>query len=141
VKIFPSPAATCNAVSALYKIIQFQSNVECVGKQKDKLLQFWLSSLPVSGDFIEAKIVHQNLVTLIEQNDSVIINKQNIPKLIKIFSDVLNTDKVNEKTQEKIINVLKEFQNVLPRDYLQQIFNNLTDEERNNLLKSVNNKK
>lgn len=56
--------ATCNAVSALYKIAKFQPNAE--GVSQEQLLTIWLNSLPVGGDSVEARIVHGNLVDFIQ---------------------------------------------------------------------------
>jgi len=125
--------ATCNALSALYKIAKWQSN--CEGVNSNDILGYWFRNLPCHGDTLEAQVVHENLVELISKQNPVIMGEsnKNIPQIIKIFATILNTDCVTDDTQAKIVNILGEFQKVIPSQTLQKIFESLEQDERENI--------
>jgi importin-5 len=128
-------AAICNAVSALFKVIKFQSkNNENINP--DKLLEFWFSALPVSGDDLEACIVHGILVSLIQQNNKIILQQKNIPKIIEIFAEIVDTDDIKDDDQILAIKIIEQFQSSLGKEIFEKIVNNLSEEHRETL-KSV----
>jgi hypothetical protein len=125
--------ATANAVSALFKFIQFRSNNAHISANAQKYLNIWLQTLPVSGDYIEARIVHGHLVALIQKNDPIILgqNYSNIPKILQIFADIVSTNLVNEESQAAIIQILKQL-STQPQ-IIGQAMNSLTTEQQNKL--------
>jgi hypothetical protein len=103
-----SAAATANAVSALFKFIQYRTGND--SSQANELLPIFMSALPVGGDIIEAKIVHENLIKLIQSNNPVILGQgsKNIPRLLQIMADIVDTKLVNDDTNKAIIQILKQ---------------------------------
>jgi hypothetical protein len=101
-----SLAATANAVSALFKFIQYRSD----NINANELLPIFLESLPVGGDVIEAKIVHENLIKLVTANNPIILGQgsKNIPRLLQIFADIVDTKLVNDETNKSITQILKQ---------------------------------
>ena len=136
-KLKKNSAATCNALSALFKVIKFQGNFN--DSKTHQLLNFWINNLPCSGDKVEAKIVHSNLIELIKSNNSLVFGDQNsnIPQLIKIFSKILYSDLIEDKTQLDIISILKGIQKMIPSDSLQNIFNSLDQNDKENFAKAM----
>jgi importin-5 len=119
----------------LFKVIKFQSkNNENINP--DKLLEFWFSALPVSGDDLEACIVHGILVSLIQQNNKIILQQKNIPKIIEIFAEIVDTDDIKDDDQILAIKIIEQFQSSLGKEIFEKIVNNLSEEHRETL-KSV----
>ncbi|KAJ7541709.1 hypothetical protein O6H91_10G072300 [Diphasiastrum complanatum] len=106
--------ATDNAVSALGKICQFQR--ECIDVAQ--VLPAWLSFLPVKGDLVEAKLVHEQLCVMVERSDPYLLglNYQFLPKVISVFAEVLagGTELVTEQTANRIVNLLRHLQQTMP---------------------------
>ncbi|CAI9767714.1 unnamed protein product [Fraxinus pennsylvanica] len=50
----------------------------------------WLSYLPIKGDLIEAKLVHEQLCSIVERSDREILgpNIQYLPKIVAIFAEM-----------------------------------------------------
>eukprot|EP01080_Neovahlkampfia_damariscottae_P002593 gene2593-3554_t len=130
-------AATCNAVSAIFKVIKYQGNMN--DSKTHQLLEFWINSLPCGGDKVEAKIVHSNLVDLIKSNSNVIFGDQNknVPQIIKIFAKILYSDVIDEKIQPDVISILKGIQSMIPNEVLQNIFNSLDQTDKENFAKAM----
>ena len=121
-------AATCNAVSALFKCVTIRhANIQ----QADAYLQFWFKALPVAGDLIEARIVHENLISLLEQNNPVILN--DLPHLFRVFARIVDTGAITVEVQEKVVGVVKHMQQVQPQ-LVQSALSQLTQEEANKLV-------
>ncbi|CAA2989820.1 importin-5-like [Olea europaea subsp. europaea] len=49
----------------------------------------WLSCLPIKGDLIEAKVVHEQLCTMVERSDRELVgpNNQYLPKIVAVFTE------------------------------------------------------
>ncbi|KAF0980794.1 hypothetical protein FDP41_013277 [Naegleria fowleri] len=118
--------ATCNAVSALFKCLEFRAPK--LGNRIDDLLRFWFSALPVGGDFIEAKIVHEKLVNLVKQGNAVVLG--NIDHLIGVFSTIVGTDAVTPETQADIVEIVKQ----LNPQLVQQALGKLPQENSSKLI-------
>ncbi|GAB2295429.1 hypothetical protein Dimus_038356 [Dionaea muscipula] len=75
-----------NAVSALGKICQFHR--ETINAAQ--VVPLWLNCLPIKGDLIEAKVVHEQLCSMVERSDNEILgpNHQNLPKIVAVFAEV-----------------------------------------------------
>ncbi|KAJ8499895.1 hypothetical protein OPV22_010447 [Ensete ventricosum] len=103
-----------NAVSALGKICQFHRD----GIDAAKVFPAWLGCLPIKNDLIEAKIVHEQLCSMIERSDRELLgpNNQHIPKIVSVFAEVLcaGKDLATEQTISRMINLLKQIQQTLP---------------------------
>ncbi|KAL6068524.1 Importin-5 [Balamuthia mandrillaris] len=97
--------ATENAISALGKIIQFQS----AAINAEEVLALWLSFLPVKEDKIEAIIIYNQLCTFIESNAQLVFGGeyQNAPKVMMIFAFILGSDLVDEALTQRIVKLLK----------------------------------
>ncbi|GJW52243.1 importin-5-like protein [Tanacetum coccineum] len=69
-----------NAVFALGKICQFHpDSIDSV-----QIILAWLSCLPIKGDVIEAKAVHELLCSMVERSDMELLglNNQYILKIV-----------------------------------------------------------
>ncbi|KAI4340588.1 hypothetical protein MLD38_025407 [Melastoma candidum] len=101
------------AVSALGKICQFHRD----RIYSSQVVPAWLNCLPIKGDLIEAKIVHDMLCSMVERSDSEILrlNNQYLPKIIVIFAEVLcaGKDLATEQTANRIISLLRQLQQTL----------------------------
>ncbi|GAB2247744.1 hypothetical protein Droror1_Dr00007626 [Drosera rotundifolia] len=99
-----------------------------------RVLPFWLDCLPIRGDLGEAKIVHEQLCSIVESADEAIIgpNHPNLPKIVAIFLEVLHAreDLATEQTASRMVNFLKQMQQTLPASDLAAIMASLQPERR-----------
>ncbi|MCO5568487.1 hypothetical protein L7F22_022186 [Adiantum nelumboides] len=106
--------ATDNAISALGKICEFQRD----GIDAAQVVPAWLSCLPIRNDLVEAKIVHDQLCSMVERSDPQLLgaNNQNLPKVISVFAEVLSAgnDLATEQTVARMVNLLRRIQQTLP---------------------------
>jgi len=97
-----------NAISALGKIIKYQSN--CIDLQK--MVNKWILYLPLQNDEGESHLTHDFLCELMLNETNLVCgeNKVNLPKiiriLVKIHSTKFSTEVINGKI-DKIIELLK----------------------------------
>lgn len=93
-------SASCNAISALYKIAMHQKL-----PNSDDLLRLWLQQLPVGqgGDEAEARIIHTNLIQLVEANNPIVygVNNANIPNIIGTFVAIYKTRTSSDDIQTR----------------------------------------
>ncbi|XP_071699864.1 uncharacterized protein [Rutidosis leptorrhynchoides] len=103
-----------NAVSALGKICQFHRD----SIDSTQIVPAWLSCLPIKGDLIEAKAVHELLCSMVERSDTALLgpNNQYIPKIVAVFAEILcaGKDLATEQTINRIVNLLRQLQQTLP---------------------------
>ncbi|KAL9329415.1 hypothetical protein ACSQ67_004418 [Phaseolus vulgaris] len=103
-----------NAVSALGKICQFHRD----SIDSAQVVPAWLNCLPIKGDLIEAKVVHDQLCLMAERSDSELLgpNNQYLPKIVSVFAEVLcaGKDLATEQTAGRMINLLRQLQQTLP---------------------------
>ncbi|GMH00102.1 hypothetical protein Nepgr_001941 [Nepenthes gracilis] len=119
-----------NAVSALGKICQFhRDRIDPV-----QIIPAWLSCLPIKGDLIEAKVVHDQLCTMVERSDSELLgpNNQYLPKIIAVFAEVLcaGKDLATEQTASRMISLLRQFQQTLPPSTLASAWSSLQPQQQ-----------
>ncbi|KAL0479253.1 importin-beta [Acrasis kona] len=128
-------AATANAVSALFKFIQHKGHLDVC--KPVELMPIFLESLPVGGDVIESKIVHENLVKMITANNPLVLGEasSNLPRLLRIFSEIVDTHLVNDETQKQIIQILNQL-NSQPQ-MMQQAASFLTPDQISKLSKAI----
>ncbi|MFS8030480.1 putative armadillo-like helical, importin beta family [Helianthus anomalus] len=78
----------------------------------------WLNCLPIKGDLIEAKVMHDQLCSMVERSDGELLglNHQYLPKIVGVFADVLSVGKdlASEETATRMINLLRQLQQTLP---------------------------
>jgi predicted RNA methylase len=117
----------------LFKFIQYRAD-SC---NPNELLPIFLEALPVSGDVIEAKIVHENLIKLVTQNNPIILGQgsKNIPRLLQIFADIIDTKLVNDETNKNIREILKQVSS--QPQLLQQAAALLTQEQQQKLQQAM----
>ncbi|XVF47512.1 hypothetical protein PTKIN_Ptkin03bG0114600 [Pterospermum kingtungense] len=75
-----------NAVSALGKICLFhRDSIDAA-----QVVPAWLNCLPIKGDLIEAKVVHEQLCSMVERSDNEVLgpNHQYLPKIVAVFAEV-----------------------------------------------------
>jgi len=119
-----------NAVSALGKICQFHRD----GIDATQVVPAWLSCLPIKDDKIEAKVVHEQLCSMVERSDTEILGPQNqyLHKILSIFTEVLGngTELATDETKNKMVNIVRRFQQTLPPDFLSSLFSNLQPQQQ-----------
>ncbi|XP_022978077.1 importin-5-like [Cucurbita maxima] len=119
-----------NAVSALGKICQFHRD-SINGSQ---LVPAWLGCLPIKGDLIEAKIVHDQLCSMVERSDKELLgpNNQYLPKIVSIFAEVLcaGKDLATEQTASRMVNLLRQLQQTLPPSTLASTWSSLQPQQQ-----------
>ncbi|XP_043691387.1 importin-5 [Telopea speciosissima] len=119
-----------NAVSALGKICQFHRD----GIDAAQVVPAWLSCLPIKGDLIEAKVVHDQLCSMVERSDRDLLgpNNQYLPKIVAVFAEVLCTGKdlATEQTASRMINILRQLQQTLPPSTLASTWSSLQPQQQ-----------
>ncbi|KAF8664584.1 hypothetical protein HU200_054767 [Digitaria exilis] len=94
----------------------------------------WLNCLPIKDDKIEAKVVHEQLCSMVERLDAEILgpNNQYLFKIVSIFVEVLGsgTELATDETRNKMVNILRRFQQTLPPDFLASTFSNLQPQQQ-----------
>ncbi|KAK4791299.1 hypothetical protein SAY86_031712 [Trapa natans] len=103
-----------NAISALGKICQFHRD----SINSSQVVPAWLNRLPIKGDLIEAKVVHEMLCSMVERSDRELLgpNNQYLPKIVAVFAEVLcaGKDLATEHTTARMVNLLRQLQQTLP---------------------------
>ncbi|OAY80132.1 Importin-5 [Ananas comosus] len=119
-----------NAVSALGKICQFhRDSIDAA-----QVVPAWLNCLPIKGDLIEAKVVHDQLCSMVERSDTELLgpNNQYLPKIVSVFAEVLCTGKdlATEQTTSRMINLLRRLQQTLPPSVLASTWSSLEPQQQ-----------
>jgi len=127
--------ATENAVSALGKLCESQRgaipNAAAVVPQ-------WLSCLPLREDTVEARVVHAQLVRMLEAGDPHLLgaNNEHLGKVVKVFAVAAPTAGLSEKLQlctpetaGKMRDILRQMQGAMG-DALGAAFASLAPEEQ-----------
>ncbi|CAN8300728.1 unnamed protein product [Cochlearia groenlandica] len=118
-----------NAVSAVGKICQFHRD----SIDSSQVLPAWLNCLPLNSDVIEAKVVHDQLCSMVERQDVDLLgpNNQYLPKISTVFAEVLTgKDVVTEETAVRMINILRQLQQTLPPSALASTWSSLRPEQQ-----------
>eukprot|EP00249_Psilotum_nudum_P013400 c24308_g1_i1 orf=266-3634(-) len=122
--------ATDNAVSALGKICVYQRD----GIDASQVVPAWLSCLPIRGDLVEAKIVHELLCSMVERSDQQLLglNNQYLPKIIAVFAEVLSAgnDLATDQTIARMVNLLRHLQQTLPPPALASTWSSLQPQQQ-----------
>ncbi|KAI3697013.1 hypothetical protein L6452_29707 [Arctium lappa] len=119
-----------NAVSALGKVCQFHRD----SIDSAQVIPAWLSCLPIKGDLIEAKVVHDLLCSMVERSDMELLgpNNQYLPKIVSIFAEILCAGKelASEQTASRMINLLRQLQQTLPPATLASTWSSLQPQQQ-----------
>jgi hypothetical protein len=118
-----------NAVSAVGKICQFHRD----SIDSSQVLPAWLNCLPISNDVLEAKVVHDQLCSMVERQDVDLLgpNNQHLPKILIVFAEVLTgKDVVTQETAGRMINILRQLQQTLPPSALASTWSTLKPEQQ-----------
>jgi hypothetical protein len=93
-----------NAVSALGKIIKFQSATVDV----KSLVPNWLGLLPIKNDVEEAKIQYEFLATLLQESPLLILGDQyqHFERIVILLSDIVQKKYVTDETGAKLASVI-----------------------------------
>ncbi|KAI4345306.1 hypothetical protein L6164_012442 [Bauhinia variegata] len=114
-----------NAVSALGKICLFHRD----SIDSAQVVPAWLNCLPIKGDLIEAKVVHDQLCSMVERSDTELLgpNNQYLPKIVSVFAEVLcaGKDLATEQTFSRMVNLLRQLQQTLPPSTLASTWSSL----------------
>lgn len=119
-----------NAVSALGKICLFhRDNIDSA-----QIVPAWLGCLPIRGDLIEAKVVHDQLCSMVERSDSELLgpNNQYLPKIVSVFAEVVcaGKDLATEQTVSRMVSLLRQLQQTLPPDTLASTWSSLQPQQQ-----------
>ncbi|KAM7251233.1 hypothetical protein ACFE04_023116 [Oxalis oulophora] len=119
-----------NAVSAFGKICQFhRDSIDAA-----QVVPAWLGCLPIKGDLIEAKVVHDQLCSMVERSDGELLgpNNQYLPKIVAVFAEILcaGKDLATEQTANRMINLLKQLQQTLPPATLASTWSSLQPQQQ-----------
>ncbi|KAK9664646.1 hypothetical protein RND81_14G058200 [Saponaria officinalis] len=119
-----------NAVSALGKICQFHRDAIDAAQ----IVPMWLNCLPIKGDLIEAKVVHEQLCSLVERSDRDVLgpNNQYLPKIVAVFAEILcaGKDLATDQTLSRMINLLRQLQQTLPPATLASTWSSLPPQQQ-----------
>ncbi|XP_049403546.1 uncharacterized protein LOC125867161 [Solanum stenotomum] len=119
-----------NAVSALGKICNFHRD----SIDSAQVIPAWLNYLPIKDDLIEAKVVHDQLCSMVERSDRELLgpNNEYLPKIVQIFAEVLcaGRDLVTEQTASRMITLLRQLQQTLPPATLASIWSSLQPQQQ-----------
>ncbi|GER50738.1 importin beta-3 [Striga asiatica] len=119
-----------NAVSALGKICQFHRD----SIDSAQVVPAWLSCLPIKGDLIEAKVVHDLLCSMVERSDGELLgpNNQYLPKIVSVFAEVLcaGKDLASDETAGRMVNLLRQLQQTLPPSTLASTWSSLQPQQQ-----------
>ncbi|KAH7435426.1 hypothetical protein KP509_06G064500 [Ceratopteris richardii] len=122
--------ATDNAVSALGKICEFHRDVI----DATQVVPAWLSCLPIRADLVEAKVVHEQLCSLMERSDPILLgsNSQYLPKIIAVFAEVVSSgnDLATSETIGRIANILRHIQQTMPAPALASTWSSLQPQQQ-----------
>ncbi|KAF2288178.1 hypothetical protein GH714_004837 [Hevea brasiliensis] len=117
-------------VRALGKICQFHRD----RIDSAQVVPAWLSCLPIKSDLIEAKLVHDQLCSMVERSDRELLglNNQYLPKVVHVFSEVIcaGKDLATEQTTSRMINLLRQLQQMLPPAALASTWSSLEPQKQ-----------
>ncbi|KAL6506577.1 hypothetical protein OROGR_024758 [Orobanche gracilis] len=127
----PENVMACdNAVSALGKICQFHRD----SIDSAQVVPAWLSCLPIKGDLVEAKVVHDLLCSMVERSNTDILgpNNQYLSKIVSVFAEVLcaGKDLASETTAGRMVNLLRQLQQTLPPSTLASTWSSLQPQQQ-----------
>lgn len=129
--------ATDNAVSALMKIMEYQS--AALGEAGHRVGELILNYLPAKQDETEARVMHAALVRAVQRSDSRIMgpNGANLGKVLSVLSSILGTSLIDEDNQRGAIEVIKSIRANCSSEVLHNATAHLSDEQRQKLQAAI----
>ncbi|RZC82848.1 hypothetical protein C5167_045640, partial [Papaver somniferum] len=123
-----------NALSS-ENVMAYDNAVSALGSiDAAQVVPAWLSCLPVKGDIIEAKVVHDQLCSMVEGSDGVLLgpNNQYLPKIVSVFAEVLcaGKDLATDRTSGRMVNLLRQLQQTLPPATLAHTWSSLQPQQQ-----------
>ena len=124
-----------NAVASIGKVIKSQPNN--IGADKNVLISFWLTNLPLKYNKSEAREHHELLLDMILESPSLVFGEKgkNALTIFRILADAVDTDLVDEeKFEEKLEKVIEDLMsNDIMRPIFQKVIMILNDEGQEKL--------
>lgn len=129
--------ATDNAVSALMKIMEFQS--AALGEAGQRIGDLVINYLPATQDVQEAIGMHKALIRFVQHTDPRIMgpNSSNLGKVLQIFASVLGSQLIDEAGQQALITLIKQINTSIPGEVLQNATSNLPNELKQKLQQAI----
>eukprot|EP00803_Ostreobium_quekettii_P007365 evm.model.scf_89.2 EVM.evm.TU.scf_89.2 scf_89:2360-4663(+) len=122
--------ATDNVVSTLGKVLQAHPE-SADGRM---IAELWLHSLPIVNDMVEAKVVHGQLVTMVESGDVRVLGEsnKNLPHVIDVFVQVLGRgrDVVTKDVGVRMVALMNQMQGRVPAEVVQSSLSRLTGKQQ-----------
>ncbi|KAJ3273865.1 Importin-5 [Terramyces sp. JEL0728] len=123
--------ATENAISAIGKLLKVYRNAGAFNA--NDVILHWFNALPIVEDSEEAPETYSLLLELIEGQNEVIVNVNQIPKLVSILSEALSLKGLLVKApelKEKMVNCLKSVIAAADANTKQILWQNLKDGQK-----------
>ncbi|KAK6925778.1 Importin repeat 4 [Dillenia turbinata] len=122
-------------IPALVEALHKEPDTEICANMLDALNEcIQLTCLPIKGDLIEAKVVHDQLCSMVEMSDRELLgpNNQYLPKIVSVYAEVLcsGKDLATEQTASRMINLLRQLQQTLPPSTLASTWSSLQPQLR-----------
>jgi len=123
--------ATDNAISSLGRICRSCYKDPPIIQGKN-MLELWLRMLPLKDDEEEASSVVTMLCDFVDQQNPYLLgaNNANLPKIVSIFSQSMNTDVADEKTKKRIKVIMNRLQNSLSPQQMQEAMTLVNEKEK-----------
>jgi hypothetical protein len=121
---------TENAISAQAKVILArQAEIDAPAN-----VERWLAHLPVTVDEVEARVIHLQLVSMLEQFPDAVLGpapqRPRLSFLLNVIGDALETDRVTPEVTAAFARVLAHLSSSLPAELLQAAWGALDEPVR-----------
>ena len=123
-----------NMVSALGKIINYQSNSSIVQAGLNELITKWIMNLPIKYDEVEQEQQHEWLADLFLVKRQ-LINENCYPHYFETLSKIYESKNSNEKINEKIKTIFNNF--VKAEDKLKQIVDKIYESSQDDVKRKL----
>ncbi|KXS13655.1 importin subunit beta-3 [Gonapodya prolifera JEL478] len=120
--------ATENAVAAVAKICKFNNSKFDV----NQVIPQWFATLPIVQEDTEAPLVYTYLMDLVDASHPGVAD---VPKLLRVFSEALAAEILEEGVANRMSNMLKMALGMCQRDVVEALWASLTVEQRTSLQK------
>ena len=100
-----------------------------------QLMSRWVQYLPCDGDLIESQKIHEMLVHFIASNNPIVMGEgfRNLPIVLGIFAAIFSRSDWEEiclpETRQRMVQIMQQLSQAMPRDQLQSLLNAFTPEQ------------
>ena len=128
---------TENALSAVGKLILARR------EQLDAPQQIvrWLSHLPVKVDEVEARVIHLQLVEMVQLYPDAVLGpapaRERLSFVLNVIGDALETDRVDDRVNAQFAQLLQHLSQTLPSELMQQTWSSLDENIQQKLQRAV----